>query len=74
MGAPRELERYSYRDFFAWPEGERWELVDGVAYAMSPAPSRSRQGVVGELHRQFANHLLGRSCEVYVAPNRRQTQ
>jgi len=23
-----------------WPEDERWELIDGVPYNMSPAPSR----------------------------------
>lgn len=68
MGIPRAFERYSYSEFLSWPEGERWELVDGVAYAMSPAPSRSHQAMAGELHRQFANHLLAGPCRVYVAP------
>ena len=68
MGALKELERYSYRDYLSWPEGERWELIDGVAYAMAPAPYRAHQGIVGELHRQFANYLLDGPCRVYAAP------
>ena len=68
MGVPEEFERYSYRDYLSWPEGERWELVDGVAYAMAPAPYRGHQEIVGELYRQFANYLLDRPCRVYAAP------
>ena len=33
-------ERYTYKEYKTWPEGERWELIEGVAYAMSPAPMR----------------------------------
>lgn len=24
-------ERYTWDDYRTWPEGERWELIDGVA-------------------------------------------
>ncbi len=68
MGTPKELERYLYRDFLSWPEGERWELTDGVAYAMVSAAYRRHQGIVGELNRQFANYLLDDPCRVYPAP------
>jgi Uma2 family endonuclease len=71
MAHPKELERYSYSDFLSWPEwpeGERWELIDGVAYAMAAAPYRNHQGIVGELYRQFANHLLDGPCRVYTSP------
>ena len=68
MSVPKEFERYSYNDFLSWPEGERWELIDGVAYAMAPAPYRSHQGIVVELTRQFANYLLEGPCRVYAAP------
>lgn len=36
-------KRYTYADYRTWPEEKRWELVDGVAYAMSPAPRYSHQ-------------------------------
>ena len=70
MGLPKELERYSYGDYLSWPEGERWELVDGVAHEMSSPPSRRHQELVGELLRQVANFFADREgpCRVYVAP------
>jgi len=71
MGVPRQYERYSYQDYLSWPEwplGERWELVDGVAYAMSPAPTTGHQQIIVELSRQISNYLLDRRCRVFVAP------
>jgi Uma2 family endonuclease len=63
-----EDERYSYADYLTWNDGQRWELIYGEAFCMSPAPMRQHQKTSGELCRQFANHLDGKSCEVYSAP------
>jgi len=69
MGLPkRDNSRYTYSDYSAWPEDIRYELVDGTAYAMAPAPSRLHQSFVGELYRQTANALKGTSCVPYIAP------
>ncbi len=69
MALAKALEpRFTYREYLQWPEGERWELVDGVAHAMGPAPVRRHQVVVGELFRQIANALKGRECQAFVAP------
>ncbi|KIG18782.1 hypothetical protein DB30_07797 [Enhygromyxa salina] len=69
MPKPAEQSsRFSYADVLRWPEDERWELHEGVAVAMSPAPSTIHQRVVGELYRQIANFLIDRPCEVFVAP------
>ncbi|MFP4011917.1 MAG: Uma2 family endonuclease, partial [Spirochaetaceae bacterium] len=51
MQVPRKERRYSWSDYLAWPEGERYELIDGVAYAMSPAPRRRHQEISGEIFR-----------------------
>jgi Uma2 family endonuclease len=59
---------FTYGDYRRWPAEERWELIDGAAYAMSPAPSRGHQEVVGELFRQIANFLAGKPCRPYIAP------
>lgn len=64
----KENKKYTYGDYLNWPEEERWELIDGVPYAMSPAPPRRHQEILGELYRQFANHLLDKACKVYLAP------
>ena len=66
--AKQTRQSYTYADYQQWPEGERWELIDGEAYAMSPAPTRTHQAVVVELVRQIANFLEGKPCQVFVAP------
>ena len=62
--------RYTYADYLTWPANERWELISGTPYAMSPAPSRKHQAITLELSRIIANHIKaqGGPCKVYAAP------
>lgn len=59
---------FTYGDYCGWPEGERWELIDGVAYDMSPAPTRRHQDYVVEISAQTVQQLRGTRCRTYVAP------
>ncbi len=59
---------YTYGDYSSWPEGERWELIDGIAYNMTPAPSRIHQKVSAILFNELYNYFKGKPCEVYSAP------
>jgi Uma2 family endonuclease len=61
--------RFTYADYKAWEldEGERFELIDGVAYAMA-APTDLHQAAGGEIFRQIANYLHGKPCKVRPAP------
>ena len=69
MGLPRrDIEHHTYADYCSWPDDARYELIDGVAYAMGPAPVRRHQGILGELFRQVANVLEGSPCRPYIAP------
>jgi Uma2 family endonuclease len=69
MGLPRrDLEHHTYADYCSWPDDVRYELIDGVAYAMGPAPVRRHQGILLELARQVANVLEGSPCRPYIAP------
>lgn len=61
-------ENYTYADYLSWPEEERWELIDGIPYNMTPAPSRVHQEISVELARQMANYLIGKTCRLYTAP------
>ena len=61
-------ERFTYGDYRTWPDEERWELIDGIAYSMSPAPMRRHQKLSGRLFIKIGVFLEGRSCEVYEAP------
>ncbi|MBU0568165.1 Uma2 family endonuclease [bacterium] len=68
LPARKEVERYTYGDYLNWPDEERWELINGEAYDMSPAPSRWHQQISIELVRQIANFLSGKKCKAYHAP------
>ncbi|MDR0389026.1 MAG: Uma2 family endonuclease [Spirochaetaceae bacterium] len=61
--------RFTYADYKAWEldEGERFELINGIAYAMS-APTDFHQAILVELSRQIANYLRGKPCKVRPAP------
>jgi len=59
---------FSYRQYKTWPDEERWELINGVAYNMTPAPNRKHQEIAGEIYRQLANFLKGKKCKAYMAP------
>ncbi len=61
-------ERFTYADYLSWSDEERWELIDGVAYSMSPAPSRMHQKLSAALFNQIFNYLKGKTCETYSAP------
>ena len=59
---------YTVKDYRAWGDDERWELIDGVAYSMSPAPRVAHQRLLLELGRQLADFFNGKPCEVFIAP------
>ncbi len=60
--------RFTYGDYRRWEGDDRWELIDGEVFDMSPAPSRRHQQVVLRLALQIDDFLEGHSCEAYVAP------
>jgi len=65
---PTQDRTWTYADCCGWPGDERWELIDGVAYAMVPAPMRLRQESVSDLHSLLRRQLEGRPCHVYPSP------
>jgi len=30
MSLPEKYQYYTYADYYAWDDGERWELIDGI--------------------------------------------
>jgi len=61
-------DTYTYGDYLRWDDDERWELIDGVAYNMTPAPARRHQGILRELAGQLFNYLKDKPCKLYLAP------
>ena len=61
-------KRYTYADYLTWPDNERWELIDGMAYNMSPAPTFRHQRLTGMFYNILMNKLKSGSCVVGIAP------
>lgn len=51
-----------------WPDDERWEIVAGEAYAMSPAPTPRHQQIVTTLTHALVAYFAGKACRALVAP------
>lgn len=66
--ALRDKKRHTYGEYLQWPDEVRYELIDGEAIMMSPAPALDHQDIAGELFRQVANALEGTPCRPFVAP------
>jgi Uma2 family endonuclease len=64
----RNNTHYTYRDYSGWPDDERWELIDGTAYNMTPAPTTQHQGVVGNIFGVLFGMLRGHPCRVLSSP------
>ncbi|HMW65304.1 MAG TPA: Uma2 family endonuclease [Chitinophagaceae bacterium] len=57
------LPHYTYADYVQW-EG-KWEVIDGVPHAMSPALVPGHQIVAGNLHSEFRAQLKNcKKCQV----------
>lgn len=61
-------QHHCYRDYATWSEDERWELIDGVAYAMTPAPTLRHQTISLRLAAVLLDLLKGGPCRVFAAP------
>jgi Uma2 family endonuclease len=60
MSAVKILPHYTYSDYCNW-EG-RWELIEGIPYAMSPAPSPRHQWIVANILYELKGALKKSKC------------
>jgi len=67
MALANEAKKLTYADYLTWGEDERWELIDGMPYAMA-TPSRKHQEISMQLSYLIRNHLEGHPCKIYAAP------
>ena len=60
---------YTIEDYYRLPEGERFELIDGVLYDMG-APTLTHQDIVGNIYFELKMHIRNNKgpCKVYVSP------
>ena len=62
------FQYYTFGDYEKWED--RWELIDGIAYAMSPAPYPMHQRVALRIAKELGNNLVcsSKECEIYISP------
>ncbi len=70
MALTKEYKKnhFTYAEYKAWGEDERWELIKGEAFSMSPAPGTNHQRVSGILFNSIFNFLESKPCQVFSAP------
>ena len=59
-----EQKKYTYKDYLRWNGDIRYELIDGIAYAMAN-PSQAHQDISRELSGRLWQFLRGKSCKMY---------
>ena len=64
LPALKYIPHYTYEDYCLW-EG-KWELIDGIPIAMSPAPVPQHQRIGGKLFKIF-DELLVTRCKKCLA-------
>jgi len=64
-----EQRKWTYKEYKDWElkPGERYELINGVAYAMS-APNIIHQSISMLLSGEFYSYLKSKTCQVFAAP------
>ena len=66
--AQRKEQRFTYADYQRWPEEARYELIDGEAFLMAPAPLIEHQEIAGEIYHQLRSQLDDEPCRPFIAP------
>jgi Uma2 family endonuclease len=70
MSIPAEKteKKFTYGDYLTWSDDERWEIIDGVSYVMTPAPTIYHQRISVNLIWSFKEYLKDKAGEVFHAP------
>lgn len=63
-------QKYTYQDYLDWPNDERWEIIEGVAYNMTPAPRVRHQRISRNIEVILVSEIRSKKkeCELFDAP------
>ena len=61
---------YTFADYLNWNDGNRYELIKGAIFKMSPAPLENHQSLSSELFYFVKNFFFSKKakCKIYHAP------
>jgi len=68
MPLAKQKEPVTYQDYLNGPEDERWEIIDGVAHNIVPAPSLKHQKISMNLSIVLGTALRNSTCTPFHAP------
>ena len=70
MGSPARMlnQKWTYAEYLTWDDDQRWEIIEGVAYAMTPAPSFRHQNVALKIVSRMERFFSGKNCTPFMAP------
>ena len=62
-------KKYTYKDYLKWDDNERWEIIDGQAYCMSPSPKIKHQVISRNFLWEFGRQRKKlKNCSLFEAP------
>jgi Uma2 family endonuclease len=68
MEAIQPDKHYTYADYCTWNDGKRYELINGTAYLMEPAPKWEHQDIALEIGTILRTYFRGKTGKAFVAP------
>ncbi len=68
LEAIKQEQKFTYADYLSWDDNQRWEIIHGEAYILSPAPATDHQAISTELLYQIRNQLKEGACKIFHAP------
>ncbi len=72
MSQPAKIksERYTYQDYKKWQDDERWEIINGIAYNMTPAPKIKHQKISENIYFSMKNQIKSKNIQfnLFSAP------
>ena len=70
MATAKPKGKYTYEDYAAKPDDERWELIDGVLHQMTPSANTKHQRALRRWVAAFESRLsqVGQPGELFFAP------
>ena len=61
-------QKYTYADYKTWNDEDRFEIINGTVYNMSPSPMRIHQKISINLSSAIKQYLKNKPCQIYAAP------
>ncbi|MCU7836754.1 MAG: Uma2 family endonuclease [gamma proteobacterium symbiont of Taylorina sp.] len=63
-----EQSCFTYHHYQQWSEDERWQIIDGEAFAMSPAPTIIHHVICFLIAKKLSDLLNQSQCQVFISP------